>query len=131
MKSTPVALLALAAAAAGCAATPYDQPWSMIQTDIARSSDPNVLPVIVNRVDGVNARPDNTAIVAPGRHEVTIDVPPRRGYQATQHTFVLVTEPCTRYYVAAHLESVTLPDWTPIVRSTERIGECEKKFALR
>lgn len=129
------ALAGLAIAAAGfalpgCAATaPYAQPWSVIQTDVARSADPLVIPVIVNRVDDRNARPDNTAVVAPGRHRVTLDVPPRKGFKtATQHTFELATEPCTRYYVAARLESLATQDWTPIVRSRERIGECEAKF---
>ncbi|HEX3097156.1 MAG TPA: hypothetical protein VHQ02_05525 [Usitatibacter sp.] len=120
----------LAMALAGCAVgAPYGAPWSVIQTDVARSADPLVIPVIVNRVDDRNARPDNTAVVAPGLHRVTVDVPPRKGFKtATQHTFELAAEPCTRYYVAARLENRALQEWTPFVRSRERIGECEAKF---
>ena len=126
----PALAAALAATIAGCAAgPPYASPWSVIQTDRSASADPLVIPVIVNRVDDRNARPDNTAVVAPGRHLVTVDVPPRKGFKtATQHTFELAAEPCTRYYVAARLESRATQEWTPIVRSRERIGECEARF---
>jgi hypothetical protein len=56
--------------------------------------------VIVNRVDGENLQ-NNRAVVAPGKRQVTIDLPPRKGFRATQHTFEVATEPCWRYYVAA------------------------------
>ena len=61
---------------------------------------------------------------------VTVDVPPRKGFRtATQHTFALTTEPCTRYYVGAELHTRVGQEWKPVVRSKERIGECEAKFA--
>ena len=120
-------LLAPSAALAGL----YDQPYSIIQTDRSRSADHLVLPVLVNRVDGVNALADNRAVVEPGKHAVTVDLHPRKGFHtATQVTFDLETRPCTRYYVAARLESSTGQRWEPIVRSEERIGECEAKFTL-
>jgi len=122
------ALLASFAAIAG----PYDQPWSIITTDRSPSADYKLLPVIVNRVDEVNADTQlNRSVVQPGPHQVTIDVPPRKGFPASQHTFALTTEPCTRYYVAAQLRTTTGQEWTPVVRSRERIGECEAKFASR
>jgi len=68
-------------------------------------------------------------VVAPGPHQVTIDLRPRKGFPATQHTFELMTEPCTRYYVAAELKSTAGQEWKPVVRSRERIGECEARFA--
>lgn len=122
------ALLASFAAIAG----PYDQPWSIITTDRSPSADYKLLPVIVNRVDEVNADTQlNRSVVQPGPHQVTIDVPPRKGFPASQHTFALTTEPCTRYYVAAQLRTTTGQEWTPVVRSRERIGECEAKFTSR
>jgi hypothetical protein len=126
-------ILALAPilAAAACATTgPYAQPYSVIEDDPVRSADPNVIHVIVNRVDDRNATTLRYAVVPPGRHAVTVDVPPRKGWQATQRTFELVTEPCTRYYISGRLDNRAGPQWTPIVRSRERIGECEKKFAM-
>jgi len=120
--------LALSAAAY---AGPYDQPYSIIENDRIRSADPDVIPVIVNRVDDRNAISPQYAVVPPGKHQVTVDVPPRRGFHtATQHTFELVTEPCTRYYISAKLDNPLSQRWKPIVRSQERIGECEAKFAL-
>ena len=111
-------------------AGPYDQPWSIIETDVTRSADSHLRPVIVNRVDGENSI-NNRAVVAPGPHKVTVDVPPRKGYTlATQATFDLETKPCMRYYVAAELKSPTLQQWDPVVRREERIGECEAKFKV-
>ena len=115
--------------ATGCAlAGPYDQPYSIVTTDIAPAADYHLRPVIVNRIDDENVLA-NRGVVAPGKHVVTVDLPPRKGYRlATQETFELTTRPCVRYYVAAKLESTTSQRWTPVVRSEERIGECEKKF---
>jgi hypothetical protein len=128
MKRLLAASLLLSTAAV---AGPYDQPYAIITVDRAPSSDPNLLPVIVNRIDGETALSDNKAVVAPGKRQVTIDVPPRKGFrQATQHTFEVDARACTRYFVAAKLDTRTTQDWTPVVRSEERIGECEKKFKV-
>jgi hypothetical protein len=111
-------------------AGPYDQPYSIIETDTMRSADPNIRPVIVNRVDGETVT-DNRAVVAPGPHKVTVDVPPRKGFHtATQNTFDLVTKPCYRYYVVAKLVSPTLQEWSPVVKQEEPMGDCMKKFKL-
>jgi hypothetical protein len=128
-----VPMLALFLLSSGAAlAGPYDQPWSVITTDRAISADFRMRPVIVNRVDDRNADTAlNQAVVPPGSHQVTIDLPPRKGFPASQHTFELTTEPCTRYYVAAELDNTVGQQWKPVVRSRERIGECESKFAAR
>ena len=125
MKRILIASLFLATSAV---AGPFDQPWSIIETDTMRSADPNLRPVIVNRVDGENSL-NNRAVVSPGPHKVTVDVPPRKGFRlATQATFDLETKACMRYYVSAELKSPTLQQWDPVVRREERIGECEAKF---
>ena len=49
---------------------------------------------------------------------------------APTQTFELEVKPCTRYYVAAQLDSPTLQSWKPIVRNTEAIGECKRKFKV-
>jgi hypothetical protein len=121
-----IALLSATSAWAG----PFDQPYSIIETDRARSSDPNLRPVIVNRVDDENSL-NNRSVVAPGPHKVTLDLPPRKGFhEATQVTFDLDTKPCVRYYVAAELKSPTLQEWSPVVRHADPIGECRKKFGV-
>ena len=122
-----VALFAPSVALAGL----YDEPYSIIQTDASRSSDYLIRPVLVNRVDDVNAQYDNRAVVAPGKHAVTVDLHARQGFRLpTQVTFDLETKPCTRYYVAARLLATTSQKWTPVVRSEEPIGECESKFKI-
>ena len=123
----PFAFLALPLAAA---AGPYDQPYAIILTDTKPSADPNLRPVIVNRVDGetVMSRP-NQAVVAPGKHQVTVDLPPRKGFKiGTQETFELTASPCMRYYVAAKLDNPVGQEWKAVVRSSELIGECASKF---
>ena len=117
--------------AGACAATgPYAQPYSIIEDDPVQSADPNVIHVLVNRVDDRNALDTHHAVVPPGPHEVTVDVGHRKGWQPTQHTFQLVTEACRRYYISARLDNPVGPQWTPVVRGSDRIAECEAKFAM-
>jgi len=125
---TIACMLAATAAWAG----PYDEPYSIITVDTLKSADPLLRRVIVNRVDDVTITTvDNKAVVPPGPHKVTLDLPPRKGFhQATQNELTLETKPCTRYYVAAKLDSTATQTWTPIVRGEEPIGECRKKFQI-
>ena len=124
------ALLLLASLGASAAlAGPYDQPWSVITSDRASSPDSLLRYVIVNRVDGETVMSDNRPVVAPGKREVTVDLPPRKGFRvATQRTFALEASPCMRYYVMAKLDNPVGQDWTPVVRSSELIMECQNKF---
>jgi hypothetical protein len=121
---TPFIFVAIAQAG------PYDQPYGIVAPDTLRSADPLVRRVIVNRVDGENSvRREH--VVPPGMRAVTLDLPPRKGFHlATQVTFDLEVKPCTRYYVAAKLETEVTQGWTPIVRSEEAIGECKAKFKI-
>ena len=125
-------ILATILLSTGALAGPYDQAYSIITTDRAPSADPNLRPVIVNRVDGETVMTTrNEAVVAPGLRKVTIDLPARKGFtQATQHTFDVDVKACTRYYVAAKLDTPTTQTWKPVVRSTEDIGECRLKFKV-
>ena len=111
------------------AAGPYDQPWSIVTTDTRPSSDPNLRPVIVNRVDGETVMSRTPAVIAPGKHKVTVDFPPRKGFKVvTQETFELLASPCMRYYVAAKLDNSVGQEWKAVIRSSELIGECAAKF---
>ena len=117
-------------AATAVLAGPFDQPYAIITTDSKPSPDPLLRPVIVNRVDGENAM-DRRAVVPPGLRKVTVDLPPRKGFHlATQHTFDLDVRPCVRYNVAAKLASTAGQEWKPVIRSEERLGECESKFKV-
>ena len=121
-----VPLIVTTAAMAG----PYDQPYSIISVDRARSADIHLRRVIVNRVDDETIV-DNRAVVAPGAHKVTLDLPARKGFKtATQRVLELETRPCTLYYVAARLANSLGQEWTPVVRSEEPIGECKAKFKV-
>jgi hypothetical protein len=124
-------LLATILVSGAAFAGPYDQVYGLLTVDPSRSADPDVIPVIVNRVDGESVMIRQPAVVAPGMRKVTLDVPPRKGFTiATQETFELDVKPCTRYYLAARLDSPTTQSWKPIVRRSERIGECERKFKI-
>ena len=118
-------------AATAVLAGPYDQPYSQVMTERHfPSADPNVIPVIVNRIDDKTIY-DKYGTILPGVHEVTVDVRPRNGYHlATQSTFTLETKPCQRYYVAARLKSRALQEWTPFVRFEEPLKDCAAKFNL-
>jgi hypothetical protein len=137
MKPFLAAVLAATAVTAFAASYNYDRPWSVIEGERSPSADSHLRTVIVNRVDDENAAHGGYstygyAVVAPGTHKVTIDLPRRKGFHlATQHTFDLETRPCVRYIVAAELNTQTTQEWTPIVRREERIGECEAKFNIK
>ena len=124
-----ILLLSLLTATAALAG-PFDQPYAIITTDPRPAADFLLRPVIVNRVDGENAM-DHRAVVAPGLRKVTVDLPARKGFHlATQYTFDLDAKPCVRYHVAAKLASTTTQSWKPVIRSEERIVECEAKFKV-
>ncbi len=124
-------LLASLFVATSALAGQYDNPYAIITVDRARSADPNLRPVIVNRVDDETVVSGNRAVVAPGQHRITLDLPPRKGFRiATQHTFEIDAQPCTRYNVAAQLDSPATQNWKPVVRSEEAIGECRSKFKV-
>ncbi|HUL55964.1 MAG TPA: hypothetical protein VLT60_03145 [Usitatibacter sp.] len=93
------------------------------------SADPKVMPVLINRIDDKTVY-EKKGTVAPGAHQVTVDLHPRKGFPATQVTFPLETKPCTRYYIAARLKSLTLQEWEPFVRIEEALPDCAKKFNL-
>jgi hypothetical protein len=121
----------LAAAGAAWAASPYDEPYSIITIDEIRPADFHIKPVFVNRVDGENSVQFNKHVVAPGSHEVVIDLAPRGGFHlATQQVMMLRTEPCVRYNLAARVENSISQKWEPLVRSTEPITECQAKFKV-
>ena len=124
----PLALAALLAAIPAYAG-PYDQPYAIITSDRAPAADPNLRYVIVNRVDGESVGSENRAVVAPGKRQVTVDLPPRKGLTvATQRTFTIQASPCMRYYVMAKLATPVGEEWSPVVRGSELIGECQTKF---
>jgi hypothetical protein len=130
MKHLVIATFALAAGAT-FAASPYDEPYSIISVDRIRPADYHLKPVFVNRVDGENSVERNKHVVPPGTHEVVLDMAPRGGFhQPTQQIITLKTEPCVRYNMAGRVENSVSQKWEPIVRSTEVIGECKSKFKV-
>jgi hypothetical protein len=121
----------LLAAGVACASSPYDAPYSIITIDEIRPADFHLKRVFVNRVDGENSVQHNKHVVAPGTHEVVIDLAPRGGFHLpTQQVMTLKTEPCVRYNLAARVENSISQKWEPLVRSTEPIGECQAKFRV-
>jgi len=125
-----LALVLGAASALPAFAGDFDQPWSIVETYYGRAADSHLRKVIINRVDETNTQVQNRVVTTPGRHHVVLDVPPRKGFPATQTTLDMDLKPCTRYYMAAELESPTLQQWKAVVKYEEPIGECEKKFNL-
>ncbi len=133
MKRILMPLLFSARAAAPPLAGPYDQPYSDHRERHGPFGRPERDPASSSTASTTAMRSRRKrAVVPPGTHQVTVDVPPRKGFHtATQHTFELVTEPCMRYYISAKLDNRVGQQWEPMVRSKDRIGECEKKFAIK
>ena len=119
-------LLTGSAALAG----PFDQPYAVITSD-RTPSDPLLRYVTINRVDGqaVPAADYNKSVVAPGKRQVTVHLTPPQGMRiATQRSFEVEASACMRYYVMAKLDSPTSQEWTPVVRGSELIMECQTQF---
>jgi hypothetical protein len=126
MKTIALSPLLLAAA---CASSPFNQPYAEIWADRAPAADPNVVPVVLNRIDDRTTLYPDHAVVPPGHHVLTVDVPPRAGFTLpTQEDVALDAEPCTRYFLAARLDTPVTQEWKPVVRAVEPIGECRAKW---
>ncbi|MFL6656906.1 MAG: hypothetical protein ACJ8GW_02440 [Massilia sp.] len=78
-------------------------------------------PVEILSVDGKILR-NSPALVGPGLHSVVL----RFGAlpRSDGHYSILVA-PCTRYYLAAELESVTSRTWQMTIVSSESVGGCD------
>src|SRR5260221_14060323 len=68
-----ISLISVTPALAG----PFDQPYSIIETDTIPSPHSHLPPVTVNRVDDENSQ-NNPSVAAPGAHKATPDPPPRK-----------------------------------------------------
>lgn len=123
--SIVAALLAMNAIAG-----PYDQPYALVVSEKIISADSHIRRPIINRVDdeSIGSYP---AVVAPGRHTIVLDLPPRKGFNtATQEKIELDLKPCTRYVMAARLETLTGQRWKPVVYKEEPLADCKKKFNI-
>jgi len=120
-----VAVAALATAACGTAPLSFidGQPFSRVTV--------NRYPVRIVAVDG-QAYFHEPVLVAPGLHTIVAEAAPSRGpHIPLQKGFVLDVQPCTRYHIAADRESPLVPEWTPVVESTEQVAGCNPEEELR
>jgi hypothetical protein len=119
-----IAFLLLSTAAV---AEPGEKPWAIVATDASLAPVANLRPVVISRIDGV-ASTGREAVVAPGPHLVTVDLPPREGLRlGAQANLELQANACMRYYLAAKRDA-SGQGWQPVVRAAESIGECLVKF---
>jgi hypothetical protein len=122
------AIACAAFAASAAAAGPYDQPYSRIEA-ADRSEVRKEFSPAITRIDGKSTdNPRRPAVVAPGKHSVTVRFETGRVTQSPEETSRVLEmdlEPCTLYRIAARRVGGT--EWEPKVYS-EPIGECVRKF---
>ncbi|MGE5171072.1 MAG: hypothetical protein ACM3JC_11970 [Rudaea sp.] len=127
-KSGLMLLAALAPSAAAAAGGMYASPYALFEPE-RRSAVQDTRPAFILKIDGRNVSIDRSDPVPPGVHTIELSVPGAPGMGQSSHdTLTIEAKACTRYYFAARRSSPTARDWHAFVATTERIGECAKRF---
>ncbi|HUP09627.1 MAG TPA: hypothetical protein VMU47_20885 [Caldimonas sp.] len=127
MLRTRLAALAATFAAVACATAPL----SFVDGRPFGHATLNRYPVRIVAVDGQSYFREPVA-VGPGPHTIVAEAAPGSGPNLRlQKAFVLNIEPCTHYHLAADRESPLLAEWTPVVESKDKVGECNPEQELR
>jgi hypothetical protein len=117
-------MLTMLAPAANAALEKWGPTWSEVTGNRWSKAQMNREPAIIKQVDGRH-KTDRIVKVEPGKHEVVVQSPMRKGFQGSDVTLALDFEPCKRYYINAQFESGTGPDWKPVMAYVEKVPGCK------
>jgi hypothetical protein len=81
-------------------------------------------PAIIKSVDG---RDYTTRVVKiePGKHNVTVQSPTRKGFRGTDREMAMDIQPCKRYSINAQFKDGLTPEWNPVVAKVDNIAGCK------
>src|SRR2546423_14205101 len=82
-------------------------------------------PAIIKSVDG-RSYLNRVVKIAPGKHDIVVQSPSRRGWRGSDRSMSVDIAPCQRYYINAQFVSGVGPDCDPVVAKVENIGGCWK-----
>ena len=127
MSRTLLPALAVTFVAAACATAPL----SFVDGRPFTHATLNRYPLHIVAIDGQTYFRQPVP-VAPGPHTIVAEAAPGSGPNLRlQKAFVLNIEPCTHYHLAADRESPLLAEWTPVVESTDKVGDCKPEEELK
>jgi hypothetical protein len=116
------ALLIVPSVAAG--AERWGPTWSEVTGNLWSRAQMNRAAVTVKQVDGKHET-RRIVKVDPGRHEVVVASPMRKGFSGSDAKFAIDFVPCKRYYVNAQFKGGTGSDWEPVLAEVEDIAGCK------
>ena len=114
----------LAGSAESVAAQRWGPTWSEVTGNLYSRTTINRDSATIKQVDG---RHETKRIVKaePGRHELVVASPMRKGFAGTDARFPIELDPCKRYYVNTQFNAGAGPDWEPVLAFVESIPGCK------
>jgi hypothetical protein len=120
-----LALAAVVSTLAGCQT--WGPTWSEVTGRRFHRADPNRAPTVIEHIDGRSAFPGDPIRIEPGKRVMTLQgIPPSPAWRGgTLQGYILVAEPCKRYFVNAQFDNrLTRSDWEPVIDHVETIAGC-------
>jgi hypothetical protein len=117
-----LSLMLVAGSSAGAAR--WGPTWSEVTGNLYSRTQMNRLPATIKQIDGKHET-KRVVKVEPGRHELTVASPMRKGFTGSDAKLPIDLEPCKRYYFNAQFKSGTGPDWEPVLAFVEPIPGCK------
>ena len=126
---TPLAILVVVLASAtaldATAAQKWGPTWSEVTGALYSRAKMNLEGAVISKIDGKSPNTGRAIKVEPGKREIVVRSPMRKGFAGSDETIQLELKPCYRYYINAQFRSGAGTDWEPIVTSQERIAGCK------
>ena len=99
--------------------------WSEVSGARYTKVDLNRLPAVIEQIDGSGAFASYPIKIEPGRHVMTLQGPtPQRPGGALLLEYVLVAEPCKRYYINAQFANPVENKWYPVIDYVQDLAGC-------
>ncbi len=126
MRLQPILALILIALAGDAAAAlaRWGPTWSEVTGNRFPTARMHLEPAVISRIDGAS-QTSRIVKVEPGKHEVVVRSPMRKGFQGSDVKLNLDIEPCKRYYLNAQFKHSTGPDWEPVIAMVEPVSGCK------
>ncbi|MGH8714142.1 MAG: hypothetical protein ACREYB_09060, partial [Casimicrobiaceae bacterium] len=103
------------------------QKWGPIWSEVTGSRYHRAIlnrrPAIIKSVDGRDYV-DRIVKIEPGKREITVQSPNRKGFRGSDAKMQLDIAPCKRYYLNAQFASGVGVEWKPVVDYVEPIAGC-------
>jgi hypothetical protein len=122
--NTMLLLLLAGVPAVAAAAERWGPTWSEVTGNLYSRAPMNRTAATIKQIDGKHET-KRIVKVEPGRHDVVVASPMRKGFSGSDEHVALDLEPCKRYYVNAQFKSGGGTDWEPVLAMTETIPGCK------